>query len=235
MVRILYGKEVFIYMRIIKEYDDRRNEILDTAERLFTIKGYEKSTVNDIISEVNIAKGTFYHYFKSKEEVLNNIVSRYKDIVVSRAEEVVNNNNLSLEEKLMHLFLSMNINDKADIQILDELHKTENSLLHQKTLNQLIRVMAPILVKVIEEGMEEKIWRCTYPLEYMQIFLVSALTLTDDGIFELETDSKMNVMAALISLLEKMLNVQENSFMKMFIQYNIDKWYIYKKNFIPMA
>lgn len=206
-------------MRITKEYDDRRNEILDTAERLFTIKGYEKCTVNDILSEVNIAKGTFYYYFKSKEEVLNNIVSRYKDIVVKKAKEVISNNNLSLEEKLMHLFLSMKVNDKVDVKILDELHKTENSLLHQKTLNQIITSMAPILVKVIEEGMEEKIWSCTYPLEYMQIFLVSALTLTDDGIFELETESKMKVMAALISILEKMLNVKESLFMQMFMQY----------------
>jgi AcrR family transcriptional regulator len=206
-------------MRIIKEYDERRNEILDTAERLFTTKGYEKCTVNDILREVNIAKGTLYHYFKSKEEILDNIVSRYKDIVVTRAEEVINNNNLSLKEKLMHLFLSMNVNDKVDTQILDELHKTENSLLHQKTLNQIVTAMAPILVKVIEEGMDQKIWSCKYPLEYMQIFLVSALSLTDDGIFQLETGSKAKVMAALISMLEKMLNVQQDIFMQMFMQY----------------
>ena len=119
----------------------------------------------------------------------------------------------------MHLFLSMNVNDKVDTQILDELHKTENSLLHQKTLNQIVTAMAPILVKVIEEGMDQKIWSCKYPLEYMQIFLVSALSLTDDGIFQLETGSKAKVMAALISMLEKMLNVQQDIFMQMFMQY----------------
>jgi hypothetical protein len=79
--------------------------------------------------------------------------------------------------------------------------------------------MAPILVKVIEEGMDQKIWSCKYPLEYMQIFLVSALSLTDDGIFQLETGSKAKVMAALISMLEKMLNVQQDIFMQMFMQY----------------
>ncbi|MDF2532153.1 MAG: TetR family transcriptional regulator [Clostridia bacterium] len=63
-------------MRITKEYDERRNEILDTAEKLFHAKGYEKCTVNDILKEISIAKGTFYHYFRSKEEVLDAIVSR---------------------------------------------------------------------------------------------------------------------------------------------------------------
>lgn len=53
-------------MRIIKEYEERRKEILETAERLFLTKGYTKTTVNDILKEIGIAKGTFYHYFKSK-------------------------------------------------------------------------------------------------------------------------------------------------------------------------
>ncbi|HWT73144.1 MAG TPA: TetR family transcriptional regulator [Mobilitalea sp.] len=44
-------------MRITKEFDERRKEILDTAERLFHTKGYEKCTVNDILKEVAIAKG----------------------------------------------------------------------------------------------------------------------------------------------------------------------------------
>lgn len=46
-------------MRISKEHDVRRNEILDKAAYLFEVNGYSKTTVNDILREVNIAKGTF--------------------------------------------------------------------------------------------------------------------------------------------------------------------------------
>ncbi|TKH46201.1 helix-turn-helix transcriptional regulator, partial [Bacillus cereus] len=63
-------------MRIVKEYEERRKEILETAERLFLTKGYTKTTVNDILKEIGIAKGTFYHYFKSKEEVMDEIIMR---------------------------------------------------------------------------------------------------------------------------------------------------------------
>ena len=52
--------------RIIKEADERRNEILDAAETLITEKGYSKTTIIDILNQVGIAKGTFYYYFKSK-------------------------------------------------------------------------------------------------------------------------------------------------------------------------
>lgn len=206
-------------MRIIKEYDERRNEILDTAEKLFHIKGYEKCTINNILKEIGIAKGTFYYYFKSKEEVMDAIVSRYKEIVVIRAEKILESDDISPEEKLMHVFMAMRMNDKVDSDMLNELHKTENALLHQRTLNQIVTAMAPILVKVVEEGMKKQVWSCKYPLEYMQIFLASALTLTDEGIFDLDTDSQMKIITALISILEKMLDVPEDSFMQLFIKY----------------
>ncbi|WMM25257.1 TetR/AcrR family transcriptional regulator [Tissierella sp. MB52-C2] len=205
-------------MRIIKAYDERRNEILDTAERLFQVKGYGKCTINDILKDVGIAKGTFYYYFKSKEEVLEAIVSRYKEIIISRVEKVIEKDDISLEEKLMYTFMAMRIDDRVDSHMIDELHQTENALLHQKTLNQIVTAMAPILVKVIEEGIEKGVWNCKYPLQYMQIFLVASLTLTDEGIFELDTDSQMKVMVALISVLEKMLDIPENSFMQLFMQ-----------------
>lgn len=205
-------------MRITKEYDERRNEILDTAERLFYAKGYEKCTVNDILKEVAIAKGTFYHYFKSKEEVLDALVSRYTDIVISRADEILKIDDISPEEKLMRAFMAMRINDKVDSDMLSDMHKTENVLLHQKTLNQIVTAMAPVLVKVIEEGIEKKVWNSRYPLQYMQIFLVASLTLTDEGIFQVDADSERSVLAALISMLEKMLDVPEDSFMELFVQ-----------------
>jgi AcrR family transcriptional regulator len=205
-------------MRITKDYDERRSEILDAAERLFHTKGYERCTINDILKEVDIAKGTFYYYFKSKEEVLDAIVSRYTDIVINRAIEALKIQDISPGEKLMQIFMSMRINKQIDSSMLSEMHKAENALLHQKTLNQMVLALAPALAKVIEEGIEKKVWSCRYPLEYMQIFLSASLTLTDEGIFELDEDAQMKVMGALISLLEKMLDVPEDSFMKLFIE-----------------
>lgn len=205
-------------MRIIKEHDERRSEILDTAEKLFHIKGYEKCTVNDILKEVAIAKGTFYYYFKSKQEVLDAIVARYTEIVVNRVAEILETGKLSPEEKLLSAFMSMNVNNQVGSEILEEMHKTENALLHQRTLSQMISALAPALATIVEEGVEKKVWNCRYPLQNMQIFLAASLTLTDEGIFEQDAASQRNIMAALIGMLEKMLEVPEDSFMKLFIQ-----------------
>lgn len=63
-------------MRVVKEHDEQKNEIIDTAERLFFQKGYDKCSVNDILTMLGISKGAFNYYFKSKEEVFDAIIQR---------------------------------------------------------------------------------------------------------------------------------------------------------------
>lgn len=66
-------------MRIVKEHDERKNEIIDTAAELFLDKGYDQCSINDILNSIGIAKGTFYHYFKSKEDVLDAAVNKMSE------------------------------------------------------------------------------------------------------------------------------------------------------------
>ncbi|MCH5250603.1 MAG: helix-turn-helix transcriptional regulator, partial [Lachnospiraceae bacterium] len=51
--------------------EERKKEILDIAEELFTTKGYDKTSTTDILERVGIARGTMYYHFKSKEEILD--------------------------------------------------------------------------------------------------------------------------------------------------------------------
>ena len=78
--------------RIVKEADERRNEILDAAETLITEKGYSKTTIIDILNQVGIAKGTFYYYFKSKEEVMDAIIERFIEQDVQKARLIAMEN-----------------------------------------------------------------------------------------------------------------------------------------------
>ncbi len=54
-------------MRVIKDADQGKNEILDAAEHLFGTKGFDKTSTTDILNETGIARGTLYYHFKSKE------------------------------------------------------------------------------------------------------------------------------------------------------------------------
>lgn len=201
-----------------KKYSKRANQILDVAEKIYLHKGYAASSVQDIIDEVGIAKGTFYHYFKSKEETLEAIVFRRVDKIVKRIESVYRNQELNPMMKLMFAFLTMKADDDTHDHLLDELHQSENVLLHQKQLQEMISRIAPIITDIIYEGVTKHVWTCNYPKEYMQIFLVSSLTLTDQGLFSLSKEEQLPLMIALISLLEKMLDVEKDLFVELYKQ-----------------
>lgn len=207
-------------MRTVKEPEVRRTEILDIAERLFYAKGYARCTVNEILEEAGIAKGTFYYYFASKEEVLDGVIRRYTDEVNSNLEKMRRMTNLPYPMKLMGMFEAMQVEDQIKRVNLDDLHNVENTLLHQKILSRTMAVMTPVLVETILEGEAAGAWRCAYPVQYMQIFLASALTLTDEGIFEDNEISQPELMQALIALLEKMLEVEEGEFLNLYMNRN---------------
>lgn len=205
-------------MRTVKKHHERRTEILDAAERLFYSIGYENCSVNEILREVGIAKGTFYHYFKTKEEAMDAVIRRNVSILVSRVEESIKDKQVDSQEKLMRAFLAMRKEGMEGKGRLDDLHKSENALLHQKSLCQTIEAIAPVLEQIIQDGMEERAWNCRFPLQYMKIFLAAALTLTDEGIFKTEENEQQLLMVALISTLEKMLEVPEGQFLEPFLR-----------------
>lgn len=196
-------------MKNSKEYNERRNGILDAAGRLFSAKGYNKCTVKDILDVVGIAKGTFYYYFNSKEEVLDAIIERVTEIVAMRAEEAASNPELLPVMKMLNIILSMRVEMEVDNNIMEELHKPENALMHQKSLNLIVTRVTPILVKVVDEGISQGIFKSDFPVQYMQIFLTSSITLLDDGIFQVKPEEQQMTLRALVALLEKMLGVQD--------------------------
>ena len=206
-------------MKVSKEYTERRNMILDEAGRLFGTKGYAKCTVNDILDAVGIAKGTFYYYFKSKEEVLDAIIERITEIAALRADEAASHSELSPDIKLLNIILSMRIETEVDHDLMEELHKPENALMHQKSLSSIVTRVAPILVKVVDEGISQGIFKSDFPAQYIQIFLTSSITLLDNGIFQVKPEEQQMMLRALVALLEKMLGVKDGALWSVGKQY----------------
>ena len=90
-------------MRIIKEHGERRTEILDAAENLFAAKGYASTAISDILEALNIAKGTFYHYFASKEALMDAVIERYIDAEMAVAQAVADDPKISAHEKMFRI------------------------------------------------------------------------------------------------------------------------------------
>jgi AcrR family transcriptional regulator len=115
-------------MRIVKESEERKHEILDAAERLFASKSYEGTTINDILEATKIAKGTFYYHYKSKEEVMDGIITRRIDKGLERAKAIASDEKLPPPAKLLAIIMAQKPSDSVDEGINEELNKQGNAL-----------------------------------------------------------------------------------------------------------
>lgn len=100
-------------MRIVKEAAERRNEILDVAERLFCTNGYDNTSTNDILAEIGIARGTLYYYFKNKEDILDAMIDRILDEIIRKARNIALNESISVLERLTQTVLAANVDTKT--------------------------------------------------------------------------------------------------------------------------
>ena len=161
-----------------KDFDIKRNEILDCAEQLFTIRGYEVTTVNAILKEVGIAKGTFYYYFQSKEEVMDAVIMRIIDTESEHAKEVLNNEKLTPIEKLITSLFRKSETDEKKV-IIESLNEPDNALMKQRALQRTLEILCPIYAEMIVEGNERHDFSSANPLEDIQFLVAGMQTIYD--------------------------------------------------------
>lgn len=199
-------------MRISKEPEERRNEIIDTAEMLFFTKGYAKTTVNDMLQAIGIAKGTFYYYFKSKEEVMDAVVLRFIEEGVEAAKQIATNNELTVHEKMFQIIMAQKPDTDRKGHLIEQFHQPDNAQIHQKSLAQTILKLTPVLTEVIEQGIKEKLFQTPYPKESMELLLVASQFLFDEGIFNWKSEEIIQKIQAFIYNMEIILGAEKGSF-----------------------
>ena len=157
-------KESNASIRNVRKPEERLQEFLDTAESLFIEKGYDSTTVTDIITRMGLAKGAFYHYFTSKEEVVGAIVER----IATRAEEalvdVSGRDELNGPEKLIAV-IEWVIRFRAQNEIFNFIHDSRNALIHHRITSEYVPRFIPPLISIVEQGIHEGVFNTDYPEE----------------------------------------------------------------------
>ena len=198
-------------MRTIKEPEVRRNEILDAAEKLFSVKGFEKATVQDILVAAGIAKGTFYYYFKSKEDALDAIIKRRINELMARVKTIAADTGLTAAEKLLSVIIALKPQSPVQEEFNPVLHEPGNVQFHQKSLTESVLHLTPLLADIVEEGIEQQIFNTPYPRESMELLLTAAMVLFDDGFFQWQPDEMAAKIPAFICSMERILGAEQGS------------------------
>lgn len=210
-------------MRIIKDAEVRKNEILDAAEALFSTKGFDGTTISEIIEKVGVARGTIYYHFKSKEEILDALIDRYGTELINAAQKAAADKDISVMERLRKALMAMNIKSTSgSSELLAQMHKPQNALMHQKSRSALLLGATPILAEIIREGISEGVFDTPFPYESIELLMSYTSTVFDGGLIELTQEEQAPRIQAFVYHAEKLLGVQEGTFVWMLQLFDSD-------------
>ena len=208
-------------MKTVKDGEVRRREILIAARELFVNTGYDQTSVNDILKIVNIAKGTFYYYFASKEEVLEAIILDIVEEGARKAEKIIKNKDIPLVNRILMAIMAQAPEFEGADEIKDELHKIENAKLEQLYLKTMLKRMTPILQEPVLEGIERGVFQMDYPTECVESILLLGHMMFDCNVCEWKIEEYPRKIQAFLCNAERMLGAKEGElkdFLQMFGQ-----------------
>lgn len=168
--------------RITKEYHVRKNELLDVAQELFFSKGYRQTSVDAIIKKVGVSKGTFYYYFKSKEDLLEKLSYKMSKKILEEVKKIVEEKDLNAIDKLNKTYAVAGSVKLENIELLKVLLKAfyndKNLFFRHKILMSNMEILAPEFSKIIRQGVNEKVFNTPSPDESARLIFEIANTLS---------------------------------------------------------
>lgn len=162
----------------VQDFAQKRSAILDAAQRLVYTKGYERMTIQEILQEVQISSGAFYHYFESKPAVLEAFIERIQQESEVSLLPIVRNPRLSAIEKLQGFFTTLDrlrLEQKASVVALLRVWYTDdNAIVRQKVDEAVFKQRAPLLIEVVRQGVKEGVFTTGYAEQAGEIILLLA-------------------------------------------------------------
>lgn len=183
--------------------EKRKQELLKIAYRMFISKGYEETSIDEIIAEAHIAKGTYYYHFPSKEALLEEVINMMIEDEVGRAKEVLSAP-LPVPQKLVGVIAALRP-EQDESSIADALNKKENIIMHDKIGRRIVEEAVPLLTEVVDQGIAQGMFTCDHIPERVRMILIMSQHLFDSGDF---TEGDIEVF---IDMAEKTLGAESGT------------------------
>jgi len=175
MSNVVESLEAVAKVRVLKAPAVRRAELIDCAQRLFLTRGYERTTINDVIAAAGLSKGAFYHHFRSKEDMLEAIAERFARESAGFAGNLRADPTLNALRRL-NLLLSLGRDWKREQMaqlraMFTTLLYPQNAVLYHRIVDAVNAVLAPVLAEIIAQGAAEGVFDAGEPRLAAEILL----------------------------------------------------------------
>lgn len=189
----------------------RITEILDTAEHLFTIKGYHGTTISDIAKEMGVTQGMFYYYFKSKEEILEALLNRHVSSLILEIKDMTRSS-ITPSEKL-GLMISIIIHgvDCKGAVLLNTIYDEQNLHIKDRISRHLKLSLTPWGLIILEEGIRKQDFNVSHPQTSLNFILIVLDFLIDALNEKLPAELLSLRLRIAEGVIEKALSAQEGT------------------------
>lgn len=153
----------------------RRDEFVDVALRLIQTKGYEQLSIGEVLAELGASKGAFYHYFDSKQSLLEAVVEKMTDSMEALVAPMLDDPSVPALEKLQRFF-STTIRWKTErrdllIGLLEVWQSDDNAVVREKVLRTAFRRLSPQIARIVRQGIDEGAFALAHPDELAHVIV----------------------------------------------------------------
>ncbi len=167
----------------VVEHAARRDAILDAAQRQVLSKGYERLTVQDLLDDLQMSKGAFYHYFDSKLAVIESLTERLVDDSAEALVPIVKSPNLRADEKLKRLFNEIirwkSARQSLFVAMLPVWYAPTNTVIRLRVQSAVAKRLAPLLTAIVRQGVDERQFATAFPEQAGAIVVTLVQALQD--------------------------------------------------------
>ncbi len=196
-------------MRITKDPEIRKFELIEAAEALFREQGYRQTSVNDIVKKVGVAQGTFYYYFESKDDILDAVINHYIDSYQRSLEHLLSQEGMNPCQKIEIIANTALAMHKYDPHLVEFLHTEENLVTHQRYMMKSFGIIIPLITKIVEQGKEAGIFDVNYPRESVEMLVYAFGYLEDSVALSGDDESYFRMIQAAEDILTRVLGIEK--------------------------
>jgi len=194
-----------------KNSKDKKLEITHAARDFFLDKGYEKTTMVDIIAKLEIPEISVYRYFKSKDELLEAVIEDFISGYIEKLKVALEKTKGDAFERIRILRAADRNFVKEHKEALQKLHSADNVKFHTWQLAVACVKMASLFAQIIEQGCEEGVFKTDHPLESAEFLLSGIQFLTDEGVYPWKGEDLSRRAKAIPFVLEALLKAPKGS------------------------
>jgi AcrR family transcriptional regulator len=185
---------------------DRAGEIIASAAKLFREKGLRAVSIDEIAKGAGIAKGTFYLYFKTKDDLLEKLAEAVVLNMAQTAEIAAQGDGDSLD-RFAAAVTAMQRVDRGENYLVSVLNHPENVALHELSNMALVRQLAPVLAAIVERGKAEGLFDVEDAQATLEFLLAGQAALLGGGRFNWSQQEHAVRLRATLIIVERALGI----------------------------